>query len=510
MIGKIISNYKITDFVEEGGMGTIYKGSHIKLERAVAIKILHQNLTSNPQFKERFLNEAKILAKLSHPNIINIYDFIEQDGQYYIVAEFVEGKPLDKLISGNQINSIELALQLFRQILSGIGYAHSNGVVHRDIKPSNIMIQSDNTVKILDFGIAKLSDSSKSLTKTGTKMGSLYYMSPEQVLGQNLDSRTDIYSLGIVLFEMLTHRLPYNTQTESDYELMNSILSQELPDIDSFISGLEPNIGSIIRKACAKDPNERFFSCGEFSSALNNDNYNYTKVSSDYGKTQFIEQQNIQNKNQRTVFQQPDQLPDVNTHKQNQKSKNTGILILFGALIAIIIIVTIFLVTKNNDSELTASNNNSNTSSQSSTTTNSQGTENSNTGSNTYNNSGNSSDKSSTNYSSSPVIETARGFINDLGSQNFRSAFEKQRNKGWGTYENFSSIKSFGGITATSINDASVNYEYADAASVFIDYYSYDPYNKDGRYKQNFIMKKYPDGWKIMKIENVKIEQWKK
>ncbi|MBK7256044.1 MAG: serine/threonine protein kinase [Ignavibacteria bacterium] len=161
MIDKIISNYRITDFIEEGGMGTIYKGSHIKLERAVAIKILHQNLTSNPQFKERFLNEAKILAKLSHPNIINIYDFIEQDGQYYIVAEFVEGKPLDKLISGNQINSIELALQLFRQILSGIGYAHSNGVVHRDIKPSNIMIQPDNTVKILDFGIAKLSDSSK-------------------------------------------------------------------------------------------------------------------------------------------------------------------------------------------------------------------------------------------------------------------------------------------------------------------------------------------------------------
>lgn len=510
MIGKIISNYKITDFVEEGGMGTIYKGSHIKLERPVAIKILHQNLTSNPQFKERFLNEAKILAKLSHPHIINIYDFIEEDGQFYIIAEFVEGKPLDKLILSNRINSTEQVLVLFKQILSGIGYAHSNGVVHRDIKPSNVMIQPGNTVKILDFGIAKLSDSSKSLTKTGTKMGSLYYMSPEQVLGKNLDSRTDIYSLGVVLFEMLTHRLPYNTQTESDYELMNSILSQEIPDINSFISGLEPSIGSIIKKACAKDLNERFFSCEEFSTALNNNNFTYIQTSNDFGKTQFVETNNTQNTNQRTIFQQPEQFTNENSTQQKEKSKNSRIIILFGALSIIIIIVTILLVTKNNDSELTAITNNTNSSTQSSTTTNNSGTENSNTGSNTYNNSGNSSDQSSSNYSSSPAIETVRGFINDLGSQNYRSAFEKQRNKGWGSYDNFSSIKSFGGITSTSINEVSLNYENSDAASVYIDYYSYDPYNKDGRYKQNFILKKYPDGWKIMKIENVKIEQWKK
>ncbi|MBK8383801.1 MAG: serine/threonine protein kinase [Ignavibacteria bacterium] len=347
MIDKIISNYKITDFIEEGGMGTIYKGSHIKLERAVAIKILHQNLTSNPQFKERFLNEAKILAKLSHPNIINIYDFIEQDGQYYIVAEFVEGKPLDKLISGNQINSIELALQLFRQILSGIGYAHSNGVVHRDIKPSNVMIQQDNTVKILDFGIAKLSDSSKSLTKTGTKMGSLYYMSPKQVLGQNLDSRTDIYSLGIVLFEMLTHRLPYNTQTESDYELMNSILSQELPDINNFISGLEPNIGSIIRKACAKDPNERFFSCEEFSKAIDNKSFNFRTNVTNFNTTR------ISSNDQQTDFSKTIISDPQFSNKANIKPKGSNTPLKISLILASIIIAIIFVIVLNSSSDET-------------------------------------------------------------------------------------------------------------------------------------------------------------
>ncbi|MFZ1322672.1 MAG: serine/threonine-protein kinase, partial [Ignavibacteria bacterium] len=149
MIGKIINNYKITEFIEEGGMGTIYKASHLKLTRSVAVKVLHQNLTSNPQFKERFINEANILAKLSHPAIINIYDFIESDGQYFIITEFIEGETLADLISNNELNSIELILNLFRQILNGISYAHNNGIVHRDLKPSNIMVQSDNTVKIL-------------------------------------------------------------------------------------------------------------------------------------------------------------------------------------------------------------------------------------------------------------------------------------------------------------------------------------------------------------------------
>jgi len=277
MIGKIINNYKITEFIEEGGMGTIYRASHLKLTRSVAVKVLHQNLTSNPQFKERFINEANILAKLSHPAIINIYDFIESDGQYFIITEFIEGETLADLISNNELNSIELILNLFRQILNGISYAHNNGIVHRDLKPSNIMVQSDNTVKILDFGIAKLSDSSKSLTKTGTKMGSLYYMSPEQVLGKEIDSRTDIYSLGIVLFEMLTKKMPYETNTDSDYELMDSILKQDIPDLNLHISGIDQSLNHIIQKATCKNPDNRFISCSEFLNAFSDNNFRFVK-----------------------------------------------------------------------------------------------------------------------------------------------------------------------------------------------------------------------------------------
>lgn len=214
---------------------------------------------------------------MSHPSIINIYDFIESDGKYFIITEFVEGKSLADLISGNDLNSVELILNLFRQLLNGISYAHDNGIIHRDLKPSNIMVQSDNTIKILDFGIAKLSDSSKSLTKTGTKMGSLFYMSPEQVLGKEVDLRTDIYSLGIVLFEMLTKRMPYNTKTDSDYELMDSILKQEIPNLDLHISGIDQQFNSIIQKACCKNPKDRFINCKEFLGALSENNFTFVK-----------------------------------------------------------------------------------------------------------------------------------------------------------------------------------------------------------------------------------------
>ncbi|MFZ1323053.1 MAG: serine/threonine-protein kinase [Ignavibacteria bacterium] len=502
MIGKVIGNYKITEFIEEGGMGTIYKGTHIKLERTVAVKKLHQNLTSNPQFKERFLNEAKILAKLSHPNIINIYDFLEDEEQFYIVAEFVEGKPLDYMISNNMLSSTEQKIQLFKQILKGIGYAHISGVVHRDIKPSNVMIQNDEAAKILDFGIAKLSDSSRSLTKTGTKMGSLYYMSPEQVLGKNLDERTDIYSLGVLFFEMLTNKLPYNTQTESDFELMNSIVSQEMPDINNLVSGLAPNLGNVIKKACAKDLSERFSTCEEFSAALDAMGFTFTETNTDFGKTQFITPDGGKNVSQKTVFVQPSQNTDDASMQTNQKSKKNGILIVSGFLIMVMIGFLIYVLTSNDiDSELNSRSEENST--EKSAGTNSKTSSNSSTNSSTDNTTTYSSE-----YSSSAALETARSFISDLGNRNFSSAYGKQRNKGWGSFDVFSSTKSFGGITSTNINEASLNYENSDGASVYVDYNSYDPYNKDGRYKQNFILKKYTDGWKIVKVENISIDQW--
>ena len=346
MIGTRIGNYEINSFIEEGGMGTVYSGTHIKLDRKVAVKVLHKNLTSNSQFRERFLNEAKILAKLSHPNIINIYDFIEQDEQYYIITEFVEGISLDKIVADRNAATAEMKLEYFRQILSGIGYAHSHGVVHRDIKPSNVMIEMNTTAKILDFGIAKLSDASKSLTKTGTKMGSLYYMSPEQVLGHVMDSRTDIYSLGVMLFEMLTNNLPYKTKTESDYELMNSILAQELPNLHEYVSGIDPNIEYAIRKACAKEPVNRFQTCEEFAGALKNSRFTFYAPSIDHSKTILTSGSQTEFTGNRTVYQpQPEQTYAAPSSSKS-KSTTSKVGLILGITSAIIVLcVTIYLMT---------------------------------------------------------------------------------------------------------------------------------------------------------------------
>ncbi len=276
MIGKIIGNYKIIDFIAEGGMGTVYKGYHIHIGKVVAIKELHHSLTNNVEFKQRFLNEAQILAKLTHPNIVSIIDFLEEESSYYIITEFLEGDTLDQVISNNRVYSVEKCKMLFKQILRGIDYAHKNGVIHRDLKPSNILVTIGGSVKILDFGIAKLSDTGRTLTKTGAKIGSLLYMSPEQILGQEVDLRTDIYSLGVLFFEMLTGKIPYNSDTKSDYELMNTILMEEVPQLDIFIAGIDTSLNNIVQKACAKNTQDRFQDCNEFEEAFNDKSFNFT------------------------------------------------------------------------------------------------------------------------------------------------------------------------------------------------------------------------------------------
>jgi serine/threonine protein kinase len=181
--------------------------------------------------------------------------------------EYVSGLTLDEFIKKNGLPIEESrALKIFDKILSAFGFAHEQGIVHRDIKPSNIIINQNDEPKILDFGIAKLMQSNHSLTKTGTKMGSLYYMSPEQVLGKDIDYRTDIYSLGVLLFEMLTCKLPYNIKSDTEYEIMDCILKQDILELNI----MSDNINNILRKACAKNPNDRFQTITEFREAINN------------------------------------------------------------------------------------------------------------------------------------------------------------------------------------------------------------------------------------------------
>jgi serine/threonine protein kinase len=225
-----IRDYTILSKLGEGGMGDVYLAEDTMLDRRVAIKVLNPILTQDTQFVERFRQEAKVQSSLIHPRIVSLYHFFNEGGTYCMVMEYAEGETLKSLIERMGPIPEGRALKIFGQMLDAVGYAHSKGIVHRDIKPSNIMLDGGDNVKVMDFGIAKIMGD-RGMTKTGTKMGTLYYMSPEQVrAAKDIDHRTDIYSLGVTLFEMLTGRLPFNTGTDSEFEIMREIVESNIPD----------------------------------------------------------------------------------------------------------------------------------------------------------------------------------------------------------------------------------------------------------------------------------------
>lgn len=269
MIGTQILNYRIERLIGEGGMGNVYLGVHTHIGRKVAIKALNPTLAKNPEIRERFKNEASMLSQLHHPNIVQLYDYVEMDQGVFLVMEYAEGQTLDEYIE-KVTGPIpeEKAIPMFSKILDGVAYAHKKNVVHRDIKPSNIIISAEGMVKILDFGIAKIiGDTSHKLTKTGTKLGTVLYMSPEQVKGETLDFHTDIYSLGITLFEMLTGRCPFD-KTTSEYEVYKKIVEEPLPDARTFYPAVSAHLSSVIFKSTDKDINARYQSCAEFKKDL--------------------------------------------------------------------------------------------------------------------------------------------------------------------------------------------------------------------------------------------------
>jgi serine/threonine protein kinase len=219
MIGHILGNYKIEQKLGEGGMGAVYRGLDLMLEREVAIKALRPELGSQPQVVERFRSEAVTLAKLNHPNIATLYSFFRQADDYYMVLEYVRGVTLDNLIQQRGALPSEQAIPLFCQVLDGIDHAHRFGIIHRDIKPANMMLTEAGALKVLDFGIARILGTAR-MTKQGHLIGTIEYMSPEQVRGFETDARSDIYSLGMLLYEMLTARCPFDIQNE--FELMKA------------------------------------------------------------------------------------------------------------------------------------------------------------------------------------------------------------------------------------------------------------------------------------------------
>ena len=255
MIGKIISHYKILEEIGSGGMGIVYKAEDINLERHVALKFLPPELTRDKEARERFIHEAKSASALDHPNICNIHEIGKtDDNQMFIAMGYYEGETLKDKIARGPLKITE-ALDIAIQIATGLEQAHNKNILHRDIKPANIFITEKNVVKILDFGLAKLSGQTK-LTKDGSTLGTVAYMSPEQTTGEETDSRSDIWSLGVVLFEMITGLLPF----KGDYEqaMQYSIVNEEPDPLTGLRTGVPMELERIVNKALAKNPEERY------------------------------------------------------------------------------------------------------------------------------------------------------------------------------------------------------------------------------------------------------------
>jgi hypothetical protein len=265
MTGTQIGNYKILEKLGEGGMGTVYKAVDINLDRTVAIKALNAELTGNPELEQRFRAEAKAQANLNHTNLATLYALLIEDGRPWMVMEFIEGETFEQIVQRRGPIPSNEAVPLFRQALLGVGYAHRMGVVHRDIKPSNMMLNKQGIVKVMDFGIAKVLGA-RGMTKTGTQMGTAFYMSPEQVLNRGVDIRSDIYSLGVTLYELLTANVPFNG--DSDYQIMTDHVNAPPPLPTKFYPYIPQGLQNAVLKALEKNPDARFQTVEEFGAAL--------------------------------------------------------------------------------------------------------------------------------------------------------------------------------------------------------------------------------------------------
>jgi tRNA A-37 threonylcarbamoyl transferase component Bud32 len=283
MDGQVIGNYRITEELARGGMGVVYRAQHLTLPREVVIKsILLSAFPAHVQehLKARFLREAYIQSQMDHPNIVRVYEFLILQDNYYLVMEYVRGMSLRDLLAQGKMLTVPQALDIFRQMLEGMSYAHNfsyidqtgsrhSGIVHRDIKPANILLDGQARVKIADFGIVKVAGE-RGMTQTGFSPGTVEYMSPEQVKGQEADVRSDIYSLGVTLYEMLAGRLPFEvSETSSDYEVRRGHVEVPPPPLSELRPELPRELTEIVHRALSKNPNERFQSAAEFLAAIN-------------------------------------------------------------------------------------------------------------------------------------------------------------------------------------------------------------------------------------------------
>ncbi|MGI5823697.1 MAG: protein kinase domain-containing protein, partial [Dethiobacteria bacterium] len=249
------NRYQVLEKIGEGGMAQVYRGMDIKLNRPVAIKILYEHLSNDQDFLRRFKLEAKAAAKLSHPAIVNVYDEGETEGLHYIIMEYVDGFTLKDIILREGNFKPEEAARISLQICDALLHAHSKNIIHRDIKPQNILVSREGRVKVADFGLARAATDA-TITYGKSLFGSVYYSSPEQARGSSADLKTDIYSLGIVLYEMLTGVVPFSG--ESPISIAIKHLQEEIVPPGNLVEGLSPGLEMIVTKATRKERNLRY------------------------------------------------------------------------------------------------------------------------------------------------------------------------------------------------------------------------------------------------------------
>ena len=259
-----VSKYEVLTKVGEGAMGAVYRGRDTVLNRTVAIKLMNATIAADAGPRERFLREAQSAGSLQHPNVVTIFDFGEADGHLFIAMEFVEGTDLETALDGGYFTTIQSKLDVLIDTLQGLAYAHQHGIIHRDLKPANIRITTDRRGKLMDFGVAHLT--SNKMTQTGFIVGTPHYMAPEYISGQPISTVSDIFSMGVVLYEVLTGQRPFdgdNTQA-----LLFAVIQHEPPPPSQLVAGLPPALDRIVQRAMAKAPGGRYATAQEMAAAL--------------------------------------------------------------------------------------------------------------------------------------------------------------------------------------------------------------------------------------------------
>jgi predicted Ser/Thr protein kinase len=267
MVGQVLADrYELEELVGTGGMSSVFRAHDRLLDRKVALKILHQQYSGDEEYVERFRREARAVAALSHPNIVTVIDRGEHDGRQFIVFEYVDGENLKRLIERRGPAPVSTALELAMEIARALSFAHQQGLVHRDVKPQNVLLNGDGRAKVTDFGIARSLDVQHGMTQTGTVLGTSDYIAPEQAQGQRVDEHTDVYSLGIVLYELLTGEVPF--AGENFVAVAMRHINEPPPSVRARRPDVSPRIEAAVQRAMAKNPEDRFQTMAEFCQEL--------------------------------------------------------------------------------------------------------------------------------------------------------------------------------------------------------------------------------------------------